>query len=301
MNPQLLSILQDAVKTKLNLSFADNLVFVKARGCQSYGPNKILFFSLVDGRPIAVVKFGKGDSAALVEAEARKLNMVINALGPESLAGAVPRILGIVSEADYCLSIETWAGVENREKMSKKNITQALSWITEAQLLFAKNLIPVTTRLELEQKIARYRTPQSALWENEEFCDYLKKNIAELAAIMPTMLSIPQHGDYHYDNVLLQNGQIFVIDWSRYDNVHLPLFDQIFFLLRIKTPDKSLAHLTILKSQAEKLSVPEKAFPSLIRLTEIFTLLERLATGNFVYTSDTVNKLIASSDAVSSL
>lgn len=66
---------------------------------------------------------------------------------------------------------------------------------------------------KLERKIAAYESCPIRYPEGERFLSC----IAENRRLLRNRPQVMQHGDYHIGNLMLQNGQIFVIDFNRFD------------------------------------------------------------------------------------
>lgn len=96
------------------------------------------------------------------------------------------------------------------------------------------------------------------------------KTVATSAKDIP---SIPQHGDTTQSNFLIGEGKLGLIDWDRFGDIQVPLFDVLTFIERI-TPKKEnpiRTHRAFLDELMQALNLDKNTFPLLVFLFALGT------------------------------
>jgi ubiquinone/menaquinone biosynthesis C-methylase UbiE/thiamine kinase-like enzyme len=127
--------------------------------------------------------------------------------------------------------IEDWIPGRKIDPLNFKEVKMAIEWLINFQNCSKKEIM---TREFLTNETDKLRAGIMSITEREN-SKYIKIiDNYELYLINKEISIIPEHGDYFFGNILIDNAQnLFVIDWAYYRKRGDPFFDPIFFIIQV--------------------------------------------------------------------
>lgn len=232
-----------------NIEFAGGAKFLKFYSGDPFRNKKVILFAFNEENPIFCIKTVRDKAfKSVLEEDSAQLKSVGIILEGSDLINSVPVIYyyGDVDEWPCLIeSIKPGRRVSGL-KHSDEKLLEVISWLEafgrisyhngdRQNITIVESVLKSVDQLVVGKDAAReIRVALLKLYEKRFADDILKEKFNVFI----------QHGDFHHDNILIDEHSVSVVDWSSYGKIFLPAFDLYMFLSECQIAEHQLSDIT---------------------------------------------------------
>jgi len=240
--------------------------FVKLHNGVGFRNPKVSFITFIDGQPKLFLKSVRfpADNPVIDRAHDALKNAQSAAEGIQGVR--IPEAKWIASEGRVRVSAESVLEGRPLEKTSATETSRALEWL---DAYAAKCVGPMMDAGELrtvyDWLVQRMKSSDAEFLNEAK--NLLESFLSHAGGESLTLPSVLAHGDFTPANLLVdRRGTLGIIDWDRYGDTAMPMFDTLTFIERI-TPKKENMFVfgkTAIFRHANALKIDPSAIPLVI-------------------------------------